>query len=525
MSESSPVWGTDIAVEQVDGIAFRMYRDRPRRLEELLDLGLRWADRPHLVQGERVVTFADLHAAVGADAARLQAVGVAPGDRVLLLGWNGPEWIVHYWAITACGAVPVLANAWWSETELAHAVATLAPAAVVVDPRLDRPALAGITHAAWDLAEAEGAPAHAVAHGDEDAPAVVIFTSGTEGHPKAVELTHRALLAGLQMLLHITKRMPHQVQDTDGEAALHTGPMFHIGGVQTLLRSVIVGDTLVMPAGRFDPAEALRLIEAWGIRRWSAVPTMVTRVIEHPDARTRDLSTLRALTMGGAPVGPELLARTRAGLPGITPRIATGYGLTENGGQAVAASGADTTSRPGATGRALPCVELAIAPRESGDGEILVRSPTQMRGYLGTDAVSPIDSAGWLHTGDLGRIDEDGYLWITGRSKDMIIRGGENIAPAAIEEALAAMPGVREAVVFGIPHAELGEEVVAVVVAAGEVDETALAAGVRSAIASFAVPSRWVVLDEPLPTNHAGKIDKPRVVREIGARLTAEVAG
>jgi long-subunit acyl-CoA synthetase (AMP-forming) len=146
--------------------------------------------------------------------------------------------------------------------------------------------------------------------------------------------------------------------------------------------------------------------------------------------------------LGGAPVHAELLALMRSGLPGVEARIVTGYGLSENCGQATAASGTDTTNRPGSSGRPLPCVELMIAPRAGmPDGEILVRSPTQMLGYFG-EKESPIDHEGWLHTGDLGRIDADGHLWITGRCKDLIIRGGENIAPAAVERALRAIPGV-----------------------------------------------------------------------------------
>jgi acyl-CoA synthetase (AMP-forming)/AMP-acid ligase II len=320
------------------------------------------------------------------------------------------------------------------------------------------------------------------------------------------------------MLLHITRRLPQQVDESTGGAGLHTGPMFHIGGVQTLIRAITVGDTLVMPAGRFDPAEALRLVEEWGITRWSAVPTMVSRVLEHPDVHQRDLTSLRSITVGGAPVHAEFLDRLRAGLPGVEPRVPTGYGLTENGGQATAASGRDTTERPGTSGRPLPCVELKVLKgSDHEDGEILVRSPTQMTGYFGADE-TPIDAEGWLYTGDLGRVDEDGYLWITGRAKDMIIRGGENIAPAAVEEALAGIPGVVESAVFGVPHPDLGEEVMAAVVVEDGLTAERLRAELRPRLASFAVPSRWHIQHEPLPTNHSGKIDKKALAAQAGDR-------
>jgi acyl-CoA synthetase (AMP-forming)/AMP-acid ligase II len=296
--------------------------------------------------------------------------------------------------------------------------------------------------------------------------------------------------------------------------------MFHIGGIQTLLRAITVGDTLVMPAGKFDPEEALRLVEQWKIARWSAVPTMVSRVLEHPDVHRRELTSLRSITVGGAPVHPEFLARLRAGLPGVEPRVATGYGLTENGGQATAASGRDATERPGSSGRPLPCVELKILEAgEHQEGEILVRSPTQMIGYFG-EQETPISADGWLRTGDLGYVDNAGYLWITGRAKDIIIRGGENIAPAAVEEALAAIPGVVESAVFGIPHPDLGEEVMAVVCVGNDVTADELCRQLRPRLASYAIPSRWRLEREPLLTNHAGKIDK----KELAARARAELA-
>lgn len=528
-----PRWGTEIERVSVDGFEYLMYLERPQRLSAVLALAERWGDRPHIVQGDRVVTFEHLAGAVIARAAELRSHGVERGDRVVILGFNSPEWIVDFWAVVGIGAVAVLGNAWWSDIELQEALTRVEPRLVVAHPKVADALPDGTSRVDWGVISSgdltSGADLDILDPGDgENDPGVIIFTSGTSGTPKAVVLSHRSLLSGLQMLLHITGRYPHQVDDDTGEAALHTGPLFHVGGIQTLLRAVCVGDTLIMPTGKFDPAEAMGLIEDWQIRRWSAVPTMITRVLEHPDVRSRDLTSLRALTVGGAPVTPELVHRIRTGLPGVQPRIATGYGLTENGGQAVAASGRDTEERPGTTGRALPCVEVAIAaPSEFADGEILLRSPTQMSGYLG-DAVSPIDDDGWLHTGDLGRLDDDGYLNITGRSKDMIIRGGENIAPAAVEAALNTLPAVRDAVVFGLPDADLGEQVAAVVIpAVDDLVPTSLADQLRGSIASFAIPGRWFVHEGEFPLNHSGKVDKGAVValaRENAATQTREAA-
>jgi acyl-CoA synthetase (AMP-forming)/AMP-acid ligase II len=178
----------------------------------------------------------------------------------------------------------------------------------------------------------------------------------------------------------------------------------------------------------------------------------------------------------------------------------------------------------GSAGQPMPCVEIRFLPHAGlPDGEVLLRSPTQMSGYFGSDE-SPIDQEGWLHTGDLGRLDEKGELWITGRCKDMIIRGGENIAPAAVERALMSVPGVADAVVFGVPHADLGEEVAAVVVAAGDIDPARLREQLHGHVASFAVPSRWRIQREPLPTNPAGKVDRAAISAQVRAEATRERA-
>lgn len=521
---ASVFWGDRIAVEEIGGVPFRMYVERPKRISELFAFAERWGSRPYVVQGERVLTFADLKTAVGAKARALTSAGIRRGDRVFVLGWNGPEWVVNFWACVSAGAVPVAANAWWSEGELADALTALKPALTLADSRGATRMPTGWRIGQWETelnqtdATDEAIPDAALPNEpSENDPAVIIFTSGTEGQPKAVVLAHRSLLASLQMLLHISRRLPQQLDETAGEAILHTGPLFHIGGVGAMLRGVTVGNTLVMPQGRFDPAEALALIERHKISRWNAVPTMATRLLEHPDVQQRDLSSLRALTLGGAPVSAELLKLMRSGLPGVEARIATGYGLSENGGQATAASGADTADRPGSSGRPLPCVEIKIVPRSGmPDGEVFLRSPTQMLGYFGEEE-SPIDNEGWLHTGDLGRIDDDGHLWITGRCKDIIIRGGENIAPAAVERALLTISGVSEAAVFGVPHPDLGEEVMAVVVAEGETSPDRLEEQLRASLASFAVPSRWSLRKEKLPVNMTGKIDKAALKAEAVA--------
>jgi len=515
-------WGDVVGVEYINGNPYRMYAQRPRRLEALLPYANAWGALPHIIQSEKVVTFADALIAVSRKASQLQADGVRPGDRVFLLGWNSSEWIINFWSCVQIGAVPVLANTWWSAREIAAGLAVIKPALTLADPLIASKLPADTVLGSWESdfdADAQWAPP--VTDGSEEDVALIIFTSGTSGNPKAVVLSHRALLARLQMTLHVTRKLPHQIQAAARDATLITGPLFHVGGMQTLLRAFVVGEALVFPRGRFDPGEVAQLIERHQIKRWNAVPTMVSRLLDHPGVNERDLSCLKAISIGGAPVHAQLMRRMREGLPGVSPRIPTGYGLTENGGQATASGGSEEVAQLGSTGRPLPCVEIKFLPHSGApDGEVLLRSPTQMSGYFGLEA-SPIDKEGWLHTGDLGRLDANGNLWITGRCKDMIIRGGENIAPVSIERELMALAGVREATVFGLPHPDLGEEVMAVVVGDTDLTPEMLQQGLKGRVASFAIPSRWKIQQEALLTNQTGKVDKLAISATVRAEQQA----
>jgi acyl-CoA synthetase (AMP-forming)/AMP-acid ligase II len=526
MTAETTRWGDQIAVEVIGNVPYRMYTERPRRVEALLGFLERWGARPHIIQGERVVTFDDMRHAIAAKARVITALGVGRGDRVFLLGWNSPEWVANFWACLQAGAVPVLANTWWSAAELANGLEALEPVLTLADTHALAKMPAGRRCGPWAMdtraPDSNGLPAIDLLERTEGETALIIFTSGTSGQPKAVVLSHRAVLARLHMTLHVTRKLPHQIDAAARDVTLITGPLFHVGGMQTLLRAAVVGDTLVLSAGRYDPAEVLKAIERDKVNRWNAVPTMVSRLLDHPDLSRRDLSSLKSISIGGAPVHAELMERMRAGLPSVNPRIPTGYGLTENGGQATAAAGSEDVAMLGSSGRPMSCVEVKFLEHPGlPDGEILLRSPTQMSGYYGIDE-SPIDQEGWLHTGDLGRMDSKGNLWITGRCKDMIIRGGENIAPAAIERALMTIPGVAETVVIGIPHPDLGEEVMAIVVVDADLTVEQLQAQLRSKVSSFAVPSRWRLQREALPTNDAGKVNKTLLSAQVRSELDSQ---
>ncbi len=252
---------------------------------------------------------------------------------------------------------------------------------------------------------------------------------------------------------------------------------------------------------------------------------MVARVVDHPEVGRFDTSSVASVPLGGAAIPPELREKIKAVFPGTAKRVGSLYGHTEAGGVLAAGSGAELDTRPGCVGRALPVVELAIdAPNEDGVGDVLARTPTMTKGYLGEN--QPLhDAEGWVRSGDLGRIDGDGYLYIVGRSKDIIIRGGENIACAHVERTLLTHPAVIEVAVVPLAHAELGEEVGACVVLRepNALTETDLTAYARERLARFEVPSRWWLRSEPLPMSPSGKILKGPLAQEWPVAVTIDL--
>lgn len=515
-SSLASLWGTDV-VRDPDGPCL-LYEPRPRCITEMLVGTDRWGDRTFLVQGERRIDFATFLSAMPRAAGALAA---NKGDKVLVLAYNSPEFVLALWAIWWSGAVPVLGNRWWSDREIEHAVALTEPSLVLSD----RDAPRGVT-APWrpiaDLRRhftGAGTPVDVTEPDDELSPGLVLFTSGSSGPPKAVVLAHRSVVANQHNLLSRSRMLP-QTMTTDApqQVMLACTPFFHVGGVSNLITQLILGGRLVMTAGRFDAGEVLELIEREKVHRWGGVPTMAARVLAHPDFARRDLSSLRSFPLGGAQVSPALLERMRTKLPQLRQRgLANTWGMTESGGFVTVAGNRDLERFPGTVGRPYPVAELRIdAPDETGCGEIMLRSPTVMLGYLGGQD-GTVDSDGWLRTGDLGRLNDDGYLFLEGRAKDIVIRGGENIACAHVEQALLTHPDIVEAAVFGLPHEDLGEELAAAVThRAGRVPtEDELRTFLRERLAHFEVPTRWRIGGDPLPTLAGEKVDKKALRAEL----------
>jgi long-chain acyl-CoA synthetase len=338
-----------------------------------------------------------------------------------------------------------------------------------------------------------------------DTVALTLFTSGTTGLPKPVPITHRAVFERVRAF------SPGFDPAAPAGVRLMSAPLFHVGGLLGLLLSLWAGHTTVMQR-RFDAGEWLELVERYRVDSTFVVPTMLHRIIEHPDVATRDLSSLKALAYGAAAAPVELITRAMATMPGVG--FANTFGQTETLGGYTSLTPADhrDPARIGSVGRPLPGVELqivhpgtddAVAPGET--GELLVRSPQNVR-------------PGWLRTGDLARQDAAGYLYPMGRMADTINRGGEKFAPVEIETVLRAHPGVADAGVAGMPDPEMGERVVAVVVrddtGTAPLDETELRLHCREHLAPFKVPER-IVFVERVPYDQLGKLRRPAVARMV----------
>lgn len=525
------MWGETIA-RATGGSPFLQFSPRPGNLSQVLAECRRFPDRPALVQDDRQLTFADLVQEAEAFAGTLVSNGIGPGDRVLLLGWNSVDWVVAFWATVRTGAVAVLGNSWWGRPDVVAAIELVDPMIVVVDdhhaPLVAEHSLVlpmarvGLAATREDRAELDPAPAAV----DENDPAVVIFTSGSTGRPKGVVLSHRSVIAQLHSVLQLAGRLPRGPRSRqETEVTLVTGPLFHVGALQTVVRAVVVGATLVFLEGRFLPEAVANAIERHHITRWGCVPTMLSRVVGYLADHPHDVSSLRSITLGGSAVSPALVEQARTAFPRASAGFGQLYGMTETGGSLTYSSGRVSVTHPGSAGRALPLVELRIAGADAhGVGEIEARSATQMSGYWG-DSNGSHTVDGWFATGDLGRLSEDGLLFVVGRSKDVIIRGGENVSAGHVETQLTTHPDVVQAAVLGVPDSDLGERVGAVVMLRPGADPATLDrldAYLRARLSSFEIPDVIVQTEVPFPITPTNKVDKAALLRLL---LTAMSIG
>jgi long-chain acyl-CoA synthetase len=535
----------EIVVEDVLGVPTQVYKQRMRALGELLAQSAGRPDVTWLVQGDRRLTFGEHDALVQQAARAWRAHGIARGDRVAIVSANCPEWVVMFWACALVGAVAVPLNAWWKTEELEFGLSDSGARVLITDPKrlvMIRPALDALPalehvfvvgedgDGARPFSEflAAGAETNGTLGGDvdEDDIFAILYTSGTTGRPKGATITHRQIIANLQniIVLGVAQAMrgtpPPEANASVQSASLLVVPLFHVTGcLSTMTVSYATGAKLVlMPAGRFDPVAAMRVIEHEKVTSIGGVPTIMWRIIEAPERSQFDLSSVQRASYGGAPAAPELVDRIAEAFPNLRKTLTTAYGLTETASVATAHGGDDYFAHPGSVGRPAPTVELKIVDDDGNAqaadtaGEIWIKGPNVMaHGYWNRpDANAASFTDGWFHTGDIGKLDADGFVYIVDRAKDMIIRAGENIACVEIENVLFEHPDVVDAAVVGVAHAVLGEEVKAVVQlrAGSTVTGDELRDFCRPHLANFKVPEYVELRSEPLPRNPAGKVLK-----------------
>ena len=542
--------GSMLEMETVDirGVATRVWKNAPPNTRAVLELSRAHGDREFTIYEDERVTYAASYKATVALADRLHALGVCKGDRVALAMRNLPEWPVIFFAITSIGAICVPLNAWWTGAELEYGLKDSGTKVLLTDgarherlkdcydrmPDLEAVIvsraggpLSAPASALEDIIGASGAwatlpdatlPEVAIAPEDD---CTIFYTSGTTGHPKGALGTHRNICSnpvssGYTAARSYLRRGEPPPEPTP-RTVLLVIPLFHVTACSASLMGVVAGGSTLVFMYKWDVVKAMELIERETIHATGGVPTIAWQLLEHPDRDKYDLSSIETIAYGGAPAAPELVRRIHAEF-GALP--VNGWGMTETMATVTSHGSEDYLNRPTSCGPAVAVADLKIMtvddehPRELpvGEvGELWARGPMVVKGYWNKpEATAATFVDGWVRTGDLARLDEEGFCYIVDRAKDIVIRGGENIYSSEVEDALYAHPAVTDAALIGIPHRTLGEEPVAVVHLApgASASEAELQAWVRERLAGFKVPVAIRFVPEILPRNANGKILK-----------------
>ena len=539
--------GERFEMETVDirGVATRIWKNAPPNLRAVAMVGATHGDRVFTVYEDERVTYGAWFRAVARLAQELQARGIRKGDRVALAMRNLPEWPVVFFAATTIGAICVPLNAWWTGEELAYGLSDSGSRLLVCDaerwgriaPRRGkcRDLETVIVARAGDkldgaeaLEEIIGTP-NAYASLDQralpeveiapDDDATIFYTSGTTGRPKGALGTHRNLCtnilsSGYSAACSVLRR-GEELPDPVPRVGLTVIPLFHVTACSAnLMMTIVSGSTLIFMY-RWDAVEAFKIIEREKVTVTGGVPTIAWQLLEHPDRKNYDLSSLETIAYGGAPAAPELVRKIRevfGALPG------NGWGMTETMATVASHSSEDYLNRPASCGPPVAVADLKIMSEDgsremlTGEvGELWARGPMVVKGYWNKpEATAETFIDGWVRTGDLAYLDEEGWCYIADRAKDMIIRGGENIYSTEVENVLYDHPAVTDAALIGLPHKQLGEEPAAVVHLAPDMqaDEAELQAWVAERLAKFKVPVRIAFSEDTLPRNANGKILK-----------------
>jgi long-chain acyl-CoA synthetase len=527
----------------VRGVRTQVFKNAPAHLGQVFAMARNHGDKDFLVYQDERLSFTQTMDRVDALAhALVERYGVKKGDRVAVAMRNYPEWCMSFAAILSVGGISVSMNSWWKTEEMDYALRDSAPKVLICDDeryatgratcealgirvllvRSAQPAQSAQSATGadkWDdVVKLGNKPAPVDISPDDDA--TILYTSGTTGFPKGAVSTHRAVISAL-MAFSLRQTVDGMRATTKLEpdpfppSFILIVPLFHVTGCVPVMMSCFVAGLKLVIMYKWEPETAMQLIEREKITNFVGVPTQSWDLVNHPAFPNYDLSSLRGVGGGGAPAPTALVQKVAGSFKKGGPQL--GYGMTETNAFGPGNRGQDYLERPTSTGRAvLPMrVEIrddkrrALAPGQTGD--IWMSGPMLIRGYWNKpDATAATIVDGWLLSGDIGRMDEDGFLYIEDRAKDMILRAGENVYGAEVEHAIYEHPAVHEAAVFGLPHERLGEEVAVAVYPKVGMSITAaeLWKFLDGKIASFKVPSHVVVLAEPLPRNAAGKFLK-----------------
>jgi long-chain acyl-CoA synthetase len=545
----------------INGIKLRTYKNAPPTLRHLILNSVNWGTREYLVYQDERVTFTAHYKAVAHLAMALrEKFGVKKGDRVAIVMRNYPQWAVGFYAALAIGAIATPLNSWWTGEELEYGLSDSGAKVAIVDPeKMERirehlPKLAALKHIlvarggeeeadprissldkligeakAWKNLSDIKIPDAEI--GPED-DATIMYTSGTTGKPKGALATHRAIVSNMfnglacQARGLIRNREPVPVRDPKVDPPripLLAVPFFHATGAFANLIPALMNADKIVTMYKWDAGEALQIIQDEKITVFGGVPAIAWQVLEHPDRDKYDLSSVLAVSYGGAPSAPELVATIKRAFP--SGHASNGWGMTETCATACVNFGKDYEVRPDSCGAPGPAMDFKIVGSKGETlgvnevGELWAKGPNNCKGYWNKpEATAKTFIDGWVVTGDIGRMDEEGFLFLLDRAKDMLIRGGENIYCIEVESALYDYPAIMDAAVVGIAHKVLGEEVGAVVQLKPETDATVdeLRKFVAGKIAGFKVPVEIIIQREPLPRNANGKIMK----NELRARFT-----
>jgi fatty-acyl-CoA synthase len=477
---------------------------------------------------DRAITWRELDTRTDRLATGLAARGVARGDRVAVLMGNRPEWIELTVALLKLGALTVPLNIRYSPTEVAYVVADADCRLAVTEAAMEggmaivRQRLPGTpVHLAEQLDElaADGDPPRAETVADD--PAYLCYTSGTTGDPKGAILTHGSFDA-------ISRAWAQCLPITFDDVFYLPFPLAFTGGLAVFVWSLVGGCCVVLDRA-FDPERAIEVMECRRVTALMAVPLILRQLVDHPRLRDADLSAWRTACSGGSPVPPSLLADVQAlGVPMLQM-----FGLTESSAMATLLPAHDAARKLGSAGLPVPRTRIEIVgaddrPCPPGEvGEIVVFGPQVMRGYWrNPEATAAALRGGGLHTGDLGYLDDEGYLYVVDRAKDMLITGGLNVYPAEIERVLAGMPGIRELAVIGVPHDRWGEAPAVIACTDGRpLDPQAVLATCRETLGAYKLPRYVVTRADPLPRNMSGKVLKRELRAEYAdlQRTSAEI--